>query len=69
MIGIHLHDIKGLDDHIPPGKGEVEYREIIPFLSPSMIKILEINYRVAKRDLLEGVSFIEKKIGDIAKDG
>jgi len=69
MIGLHLHDIKGLDDHLSPGQGEINYGEIRPFIRPSMIKILEINHRVQKEDLLEGVRFIEKEIGGIAKDG
>ena len=25
FIGIHLHDAIGLDDHIPPGAGEIDF--------------------------------------------
>jgi sugar phosphate isomerase/epimerase len=31
MIGIHLHEVIGFDDHLAPGQGEVEFNEIKPF--------------------------------------
>jgi len=64
MIGIHFHDAKGLDDHFSPGQGEIDYGEITPFLKQNLIKVLEINPKVEREDLLEGVQFIKKAIMD-----
>lgn len=62
MIGIHLHDARGLDDHFAPGQGEVDYAEIKHFLKPSIIKILEVHPKVKRKALLEGIRFIERTI-------
>ena len=62
MIGIHLHDVRGVDDHLAPGQGEVDYDEIKPFMNPSIIKILEVNSKVKRNELLEGIRFVKKAI-------
>jgi sugar phosphate isomerase/epimerase len=59
MIGIHLHDVMGLKDHLAPGQGEMDFEEIKPHLSPSVPKILELNARwVNRKDLTEGIRII-----------
>ena len=62
MFGIHIHDARGLDDHLAPGQGEVDYNEIKPFLKPSIIKILEVHPKVKREALVEGIEFVKKKI-------
>ena len=59
LLGIHLHDVEGLEDHLPPGRGEMDYEEIRPYLNPSHIKILEIKSRVSREDLMAGIRKIE----------
>lgn len=59
IIGIHLHDVRGLKDHLAPGQGEMDYEEIKPFLNSSIIRILELNAgRVKMEDLREGIRLI-----------
>jgi sugar phosphate isomerase/epimerase len=59
IIGIHLHDVRGLDDHLAPGQGEIDYEEIKPYFSPSVPIILELNAsRVNRKELLEGIQMI-----------
>ena len=60
MIGIHLHDVHGLNDHLSPGQGELNYEEIFPFLKPDLIKIMEVHPKVDKEELLEGLRFIQE---------
>jgi len=64
MIGMHLHDVRGLDDHFSPGQGEIEYGEIRPFIKPDLVKVLEINSKVERKELQEGARFIRKEIWD-----
>lgn len=59
MIGIHLHDAEGLDDHLAPGQGEIDFKEIKPFLEPSHIRILEVHSTVGERDLSKGVQYLK----------
>ena len=60
MTGIHLHDVKGIDDHLAPGQGEMDYEEIRPFLKSYHIKILEVHSKVDREDLIDGIRFIKK---------
>jgi sugar phosphate isomerase/epimerase len=60
MAGIHLHDVRGLDDHLAPGQGEVDFEQIKPFLRPSMIKILEVHSGVPQEQVLNGIRLLTK---------
>jgi sugar phosphate isomerase/epimerase len=60
MIGIHLHDIKGLEDHLAPGQGDMDFEEIRPFIKPSIIKILELHSGVKRDALLKGAEFLRR---------
>ena len=63
-IGMHLHDVRGLDDHLSPGQGEIDFAEITPFIKPHLIKILEVHSKVERKELLGGLRFIQKEILD-----
>jgi len=54
MVGIHLHDTMGFDDHFAPGQGETDFSEISPYIDKDVIRILEIHPKVGKDVLLEG---------------
>lgn len=59
MIGIHLHDVMGLKDHLAPGQGEIDFVAMKPHLRPSIPKILELNEgRVNREELTEGIRII-----------
>jgi sugar phosphate isomerase/epimerase len=62
MLGIHLHDIQGLDDHFAPGQGEMDFNEIRPFLRQDVIKIMEINSEVEREALAAGRDVIIKSL-------
>jgi len=64
MIGIHLHDLIELDDHLAPGQGEMDYNDIKPFLKPSTIKILEVHPKVSRKDLVKGIAHIKRILFD-----
>jgi sugar phosphate isomerase/epimerase len=59
MIGIHLHDVRGLDDHFSPGQGEIDFEKISPFMGSSLIRIMEVHSKVGRKELQEGVRFIK----------
>ena len=58
MLGIHLHDLKGHDDHFAPGQGEADYEEIKTFLKSSHIKILEVHPKVKRAYLVKGIGLL-----------
>jgi sugar phosphate isomerase/epimerase len=59
MVGIHLHDFRGLDDHFAPGHGEMNFVDLKPHLKPSHIKILEVHAKVDRKDLIKGIQYIQ----------
>ena len=59
LIGIHIHDAEGLDDHRAPGQGKVDFDQIKSFLKPSHIKILEVHSDVSEKDLREGIQHLK----------
>ncbi|MFH0844350.1 MAG: sugar phosphate isomerase/epimerase [Pseudomonadota bacterium] len=61
LIGIHLHDIRGLSDHLAPGKGALNFAEIKPFLKPSHLKIIEVHPHVSREDLTQGIRFLREE--------
>jgi sugar phosphate isomerase/epimerase len=58
MIGVHLHDILGVNDHYPPGQGEIEYDTIAPYLSHSAFRTLELHPRTTPEQVQAGLRFL-----------
>jgi sugar phosphate isomerase/epimerase len=63
MVGVHIHDVTELDDHLPPGKGDMNYQEFTPMIKSAAIHILEIDSKTNREDLKEGIAFIQKETG------
>jgi FMN phosphatase YigB (HAD superfamily)/sugar phosphate isomerase/epimerase len=42
IIGVHLHDVVGVDDHRAPGLGEVDFRMVGAYLPAQAARVLEI---------------------------
>lgn len=40
LAGIHLHDIRGTDDHLPPGTGEADFASILAHLPGEAVRIV-----------------------------
>lgn len=55
LVGMHIHDIKGMTDHLAPGCGEYDFTGLLPFLSDETIRILEIHYKASAEEVRSGV--------------
>ncbi len=42
LIGVHLHDATGLDDHLPPGDGEIGFSGLAERLTPETLRVIEL---------------------------
>ena len=60
LIGVHLHDAIGLDDHIPPGSGEIDFAALKPLLKSDTIKVIELKPGIPVSDVSEGIRFLQK---------
>jgi sugar phosphate isomerase/epimerase len=61
MVGIHLHDIRGLSDHQAPGKGNMNWEMIAKYLPPRMIRVCEIGEWNDEEQMQGVVKFLQKK--------
>lgn len=59
LLGIHIHDIKGDDDHHAPGTGDFSFDMIKKYINSDTIKIVEVHPKVSKEDLLKGIEFLK----------
>lgn len=42
LVGIHLHDADGLEDHLPPGQGRIDFQTLAPHLTAGVPAVLEL---------------------------
>lgn len=54
LLGIHLHDAMGLDDHLPPGDGEIDFRSLGAKLGPEVLKVMELKPGTDPDRILKG---------------
>lgn len=68
LIGVHLHDAKGRKDHLAPGKGEIDFKTLLRYISRETIKVVEAHPKVKERELREGFDYL-KEMGFIENSG
>jgi sugar phosphate isomerase/epimerase len=60
LLGVHLHDAKGREDHLAPGTGEINFNSLIKQLEENSIKVIEVHSKVEEKDLKESLKFLNK---------
>jgi HAD superfamily hydrolase (TIGR01549 family) len=58
MIGVHIHDVRGITDHLAPGQGSVNYGTIAPYLPESCLKTLEIGPQTTIEEIAKGLELL-----------
>ena len=61
MVGIHLHDIRGISDHHAPGKGNMNWEMIAKYLPRGIVKVCEIGEWNDEEEMQGVVKFLQKK--------
>ncbi len=54
LVGVHIHDANGIDDHWAPGSGEIDFYALKENLVPAPMKILEVHKKSSRNQLLSG---------------
>jgi sugar phosphate isomerase/epimerase len=62
LIGIHLHDAVGLEDHLAPGSGEIDFKNLKSYLKADTIKVIELKSRIPESDVIRAIPFIRKTL-------
>ena len=58
LLGCHLHDARGLDDHLPPGRGQIDFPALGAFLSPTTLQVIELRPGTTPEEAREGVQHL-----------
>lgn len=61
MVGIHLHDTIGIDDHGAPGFGEGDFDHLCGSLPKDAIRTFEVRPSASPEQLLESLQFVAHK--------
>jgi sugar phosphate isomerase/epimerase len=60
MLGVHFHDIEGINDHRAPLKGTFDFSLLRPYLKRKTIKVLEIHYPSTAKEIIAGIHYLER---------
>ena len=60
IVGLHWHDVIGIQDHQAPGTGEVDFAMIAKFLPPDCYHTLEVDKALSRETVAQGMHHLEK---------
>lgn len=60
MIGIHLHDVEGIDDHRAPLEGKFDFKLLKPYIKRTTIKVMEPHWPTTKDEIARGKKYLER---------
>ncbi|MBW1983013.1 MAG: TIM barrel protein, partial [Deltaproteobacteria bacterium] len=61
MIGVHLHDVRGIDDHYAPGTGDLDWDLLARSIPGHALKVCELANWNAPENVAEAVTFLKNK--------
>ncbi len=62
LIGLHLHGIKGIDDHLAPFSGDFDFSKILPYLRKDLINVIEAHPPSTPQQLKEALQKLQQII-------
>lgn len=58
IIGVHIHDVNGVNDHFAPGLGEVNFDQIAPFIPEKAFRTLELKPKTTPEQITSGMKYL-----------
>lgn len=60
IFGVHLHDVRGLDDHFAPGLGSIDFENLAEYLPATAIRTLEVRGNNSKEDIINALAILDR---------
>jgi len=71
MLGMHIHDIRGIKDHLAPFSAEFDFSKITPYMQGNKILVIEAHGPARPAEIKEGVErlcrFLREEYSDAGK--
>ena len=64
LLGMHIHDIEGTDDHRAPLSGKFSFERIVPYVTSRTIQVIELRASASPDAIGRGISYLENLLGD-----
>jgi sugar phosphate isomerase/epimerase len=58
IVGVHLHDVKGLKDHYAPGLGEVDFERVAAYLPQEAFRTCEVQPSNTVEQVQDSLEFL-----------
>ena len=62
LVGMFMHDARGLDDHLPPGTGEIDFKKIGNRMGNDTLKVIELKPGTLDSEVASGIQYLVKKM-------
>jgi sugar phosphate isomerase/epimerase len=59
LVGMHIHDTRGVRDHQAPGQGDTDFAMLARYLRPSTIRTLELARSVTAAEITHALDVLE----------
>ncbi len=69
LVGCHLHDARGLEDHLPPGRGEIDFPALKPYLTAETLQVIELKAGTSPEAAREGAQHLADVLTPPAANG
>lgn len=60
IFGVHLHDVRGLEDHFAPGLGNIDFDILAKYIPSTAIRTLEIRGNNSEDEIRRGMEILNK---------
>jgi sugar phosphate isomerase/epimerase len=61
LIGAHIHDVDGLNDHRAPGNGTLDWDYVAAAIPPNALRVLEINQHEPDELVAGAIEFLRER--------
>lgn len=62
MVGIHVHDARGIEDHLAPGTGEIDFSFLDALPSEDIVPVVELKYGTVEPDVKKGIKYVRDRM-------